>query len=135
MQPFEIATLSLFLFSYLYTAARSIATPEQYRVSEVEFYKTGKQHWLDKAMFGVGAASFLTLMLHFVLESFRVGQLLLYGQVILFIVVLPMHYIDIARKRMSRTLGTKSNANYRASGWKKVAIAAIMIALPLIVKR
>jgi hypothetical protein len=135
MQPFEIATLALFLISYLYSAVRSIATPEQYRSAEVEFYKTGKQHPVDRIMFGVGALSFVTLMIHFAREPFHVGQLVLYAQVVLFLVVLPMHYIDVARKRMSKTLGTKSNKDYRNSGLKKFAIAAVMIALPLILKK
>lgn len=135
MQPFETLTLVLFLLQYLYTAVRSIATPDQYRAAEVAFYKTGKASVPDAVMMAGGAASFLTFLGHLMFEAPYPGQLLLYGQVVMFAVVLPLHFLAITQKRMSKTLGAKSNSDYRNSGYKKIAIAVVMVALPVIFHR
>ena len=101
----------------------------------MDFYKTGKARALDTTMLIMGASSVIPLLLHFIFESFRVGQLILYAQVILFMLVFPMHFLPVARKRMSKALGAKSNADYRNSGYRKLLLAALMIALPLILKK
>jgi hypothetical protein len=133
MKPFELATMALFLSSYLFTALRAILTPDAYRSNEVKFYKQGTMVWDVLLPFVLGALAFPALLLHFVMEPARLGEILLYAQVMLFLVIMPMHFMPFMRNRMTRTLSGKSNADYRKSGLQKIAIAAVMIALPFLV--
>jgi hypothetical protein len=132
MKPLELATLVLFLASYLFTAFRAILTPEGYRSSEVRFYKENVKGWDIMLPFALGALSLPALIVHFIVETPRVGELLLYVQVLLFVVVLPMHFTSFMRKRMTSTLSGKSNSDYRRSGIIKVLVSGAMIALPLL---
>jgi hypothetical protein len=133
MQPIEQFALIAFLFSSFYQAARAIAAPDAYREEEVRFYKTGKPGVTEVVTFGVGEIAFILTLLHVILETPKLGQALLYAQVLLFTVMLPLHFMPFMRNRMSRTLGAKSNADYRRSGMIKVVVGAVMIALPFVV--
>jgi hypothetical protein len=133
MQPLELATLVLFLASYLFTALRAVLAPDAYRASEVRFYKERKKGWDILLPFALGALALPVLIAHFVLETARVAELILYVQVMLSVVVMPMHFMPFMRGRMTRTLSGKSNSDYRRSGLLKMLIAAVMVALPLLV--
>lgn len=135
MQPLELATLVIFLASYLFTALRAVLAPEGYRASEVRFYKEGRKAWDVMLPFALGALALPLLVAHFILETARIAELVLYVQVMLSVVVLPMHFMPFMRGRMTRTLSGKSNSDYRRSGLLKILVAAAMVALPLLFAR
>lgn len=132
MQTFEFVTMIAFLVMYLGSAFRAIATPEQYRNAEITFYKTGKPTFFESFSFGLTGAAFVFLIIHFVTESARVSQTLLYAMVILFEIMMPFHFMPFFRERMSSSLKKKTPVQYRSSGLKRLAIGAAIILLPII---
>ncbi len=132
MQTLELFALIAFLTSYVGSALRAIATPEQYRTSEMEFYRSGKPGWFELVNFALTGMAFVLLVAHFILEIPRVSQILLYAMIILFDLMIPFHFMKFFRDRMVGTLKQKTAAQYRNSGLKRLAIAAAIILLPLI---
>ncbi len=132
MQTFELLTLIAFLTMYLGSALRAIIAPAQYRQSEIAFYKTGRPGVFEMLSFGLTSLALVFLIIHFVLESASLGQIVLYAMVILFEIILPFHFMSFYRDRMVRTLQNKTDADYRNSGYKRLAIGAVIILLPLI---
>ena len=132
MQTFEASALILFVVSYLFGALRSYFTPEVYRQEELQFYKSGKPSTMLLVSFLLASAAFVMLIVHFILEDIRIGQLVLYYQVILFEIVFPFHFMPFFRDRMVKTLTKKTAADYRKHGLKRLAIAVVIIALPFI---
>ncbi|MFZ1731890.1 MAG: hypothetical protein WBQ23_13305 [Bacteroidota bacterium] len=132
MQTFELATMITFLAMYVGSAMRAIAAPDQYRESEIAFYKTGKPAIFELLSFLLTGAAFVLLMLHFVMEKAHMSQALLYGMVILFDIMLPFHFTPFFRERMASSLKKKTASQYRSSGLKRLAISAVIILLPII---
>ncbi|MCB2203972.1 hypothetical protein KQI65_04430 [bacterium] len=132
MQTFELLTLVAFLIMYLGSALRAILTPESYREAEITFYKSGKPGAFELISFAFTSLAFILLIVHFVMETAQVGQILLYAMVILFEIILPFHFMPFYRDRMVSTLNKKTPAEYRSSGMKRLAIGAIIILLPMI---
>lgn len=132
MQPFELLTTIVFLTMYAGSALRAIIAPEAYRAAEILFYKNGKPALFELAAFVLTGVAFLLLLVHFVIETPRVSQILLYGMVILFEVMLPFHFMPFFRERMASTLSAKTPAKYRSSGLTRLGIAALIVLLPLI---
>ncbi|MDH7515393.1 MAG: hypothetical protein QHI48_05945 [Bacteroidota bacterium] len=135
MQPFELATLVLFLASYLLPAVRAILRPVSFREAEIVFYKTGKPRLFEILVWVLIGASVVTLIIHFAVEKPRVGQLLLYVMVLMFALVVPLNFVPFLRTRTQKTLNEKSAADYRASGIRKIAVAALIVLLPFIIGR
>ena len=132
MQTFELLTMVAFLIMYLGSALRAITTPEQYRDAEVEFYKTGKPGVFELIGFIFTSLAFALLILHFVTETARLGQIVLYAMVILFEIIMPFHFMSFYRSRMVSSLKQKTPAEYRSSGLKRLAIGGVIVLLPLI---
>ena len=132
MQTFEFATMVAFLIMYLGSAFRAIATPDQYRDAEIVFYKTGKPALFELLSFVLTGAAFVLLVMHFVLETAKVSQILLYAMVLLFDIMMPFHFMPFFRDRMAGSLKQKSASQYRNSGLKRLAIGAAIILLPMI---
>ena len=132
MQTFELLTTAVFLIMYAGSALRAIIAPEHYRSAEVAFYKSGKPALFELLSFMLTGAAFVLLVMHFVLETPRVSQVLLYGMVILFDLMLPFHFMPFFRERMASSLQQKSAEKYRGSGLKRLAIAAAIVVIPLI---
>ncbi len=132
MQTFELLTMVAFLLMYLGSAFRAIVAPEAYRDAEIAFYKSGKPGVFEIASFALTSLAFILLIVHFVLETAAMGQIVLYAMVILFEIILPFHFMSFYRDRMVSTLGKKTAAEYRSSGMKRLAIGAVIILLPLI---
>jgi hypothetical protein len=134
MQQFELAALVLFLLSYLYSGARAVFTPTSYKEEELRFYSSGKMKADEYIVFGAGVFSLLAVILHFVLETARIGEIALYVQIALFIIVLPFHFMGLFKARMQSTLKKKNEGDYRKAGMRKFLIGALMIAAPFIIK-
>ena len=132
MQTFELLTMIAFLTMYLGSAMRAIIAPAQYRESEIAFYKTGRPGAFELLSFVFTMLAFVFLIVHFVLETASLGQIVLYAMVILFEIILPFHFMPFYRDRMVRTLQRKTDSDYRNSGYKRLAIGAVIILLPLI---
>lgn len=132
MQPFELLTMIAFLVMYLGSALRAITVPEKYRDAEVEFYKTGKPGLFELVGFLFTSLAFAMLILHFMTENARLGQIVLYAMVILFEIIIPFHFMSFYRTRMVSSLKQKTPAEYRSSGWKRIAIGVVIILLPLL---
>jgi hypothetical protein len=132
MQTFELLALVTFLTSYLLSALRAIATPEQYRDREIEFYRSGKPGVFELVSFVLTGLALGFLIVHFVLETPKISQLLLYGMIIIFDLMMPFHFFPFFRDRMASSLKQKTADQYRSSGLKRLAIAALIILLPLI---
>ncbi len=132
MQTFELLALVAFLASYLLSALRAIATPEQYREREIEFYRSGKLGVFELATFVLTGLALGLLIVHFVLETPKISQILLYAMIIIFDVMMPFHFFPFFRNRMVSSLKQKTAAQYRSSGLKRLAIAAVIILIPLI---
>ena len=135
MQPFELATFLTFISSYLVAASRAIFTPLDYRDAEIRFYQSGRPGGLELATFVLGGAAFAVMLAHFIFEHARLGEIVLYAQVSLFVLVLPFHFMPFLRKRMVSTLSRKSRVDYTHSGFKKIFIALVMVLLPVILQR
>lgn len=133
-QPLEITGLVLFLISYLYSGFRAMLTPAGYREEELRFYGKGGMKFDEYLVFGAGLAAFFVVLLHVIFETPRVGELLLYGQVVLFIITLPFHYMDLFRGRMASTLKKKTDRDYKNAGFRKIVVSAFMILAPIIVR-
>jgi hypothetical protein len=134
MQPLEITGLVLFLVSYLYSGFRALLTPEGYREEELRFYSKGGMRMDEIIVFGAGALSFLVVILHAFFETLRVGEILLYAQVILFVIVLPFHFMDLYRGRMVSTLKKKSDKDYKNAGFRKVVVSGLMILAAVVIQ-
>ncbi|MBN1448232.1 MAG: hypothetical protein JXA28_09905 [Bacteroidetes bacterium] len=132
MQTFELLTMIAFLTMYMGSALRAIVAPGAYREAEIAFYNTGKPGIFEIFSFSLTSLALGTLVAHFVLETAHVGQIVLYAMVILFELILPFHFMPFYRDRMVRTLKNKTDADYRSSGYKRLAIGAVIILLPLI---
>jgi hypothetical protein len=132
MQKYETLTLVVFLVPYLLTAGRAIAMPAQYKEAEIQFYKTGKPALFDLLFFVLSTAAFALLVMHFSTETPRMAQLVLYVLVIMTEATIPLLFFPFLRERTKSTLNRKTTGDYRNAGLRKVAIAAVMIALPLI---
>ena len=132
MQTFELATLLAFLVMYVGSALRAIVDPKGYRESEISFYRSGRPGLFELLTFGLTGVALAFLIIHFVLETARVSQILLYAMVILFSIMVPFHFMPFFRERMTSTLRQKTDAQYRSSGYKRLAIAAVMVVIPLI---
>ena len=132
MQTFELLTMTAFLIMYLGSALRAVITPEAYRDAEIAFYKSGKPGAFELLSFSFTTLAFMLLILHFVMETASVGQIVLYAMVILFEIILPFHFMPFYRDRMVSSLAKKTSAEYRSSGVKRFGIGAIIILLPLI---
>ncbi|MBE0643624.1 MAG: hypothetical protein IH600_06055 [Bacteroidetes bacterium] len=132
MQTFELAAMIVFLVMYIGSALRAITAPEQYRSAEIAFYKSGKPAMFELLSFVLTGAAFALLILHFVLETARLSQIVLYAMIILFDVMLPLHFTPFFRDRMAGSLKQKTPAQYRNSGWKRMAIGAAIILIPII---
>lgn len=132
MQTFELLTMIAFLTMYLGSALRAIVAPSQYRQAEITFYKTGRPGVFELLSFTLTTLALIFLILHFILETASLGQIVLYAMVILFEVILPFHFMPFYRDRMVRTLHNKTDTDYRNSGFKRLAIGAVIIVLPLI---
>ena len=135
MQPYEIATLSLFAAYSAMQALRALLAPGKYKEAELRFYKTGKPDLFDAAVFVLTGAALVALILHFTAERARLGQLLLYVQVILFAATLPLNFMPFLRERTKSTLNRKSTADYKSSGLKKLVLIAITVLAPFIFTR
>ncbi|MBL0176449.1 MAG: hypothetical protein IPP94_14495 [Ignavibacteria bacterium] len=133
MQKFETLSLILFLCAYLLTAIRAIATPAQYKEAELRFYKTGKPGSFDLLFFALSSAAFAMLLVHFITEVPKLGQLVLYVQIIMTELTIPLNFISFLRDRTKNTLNKKTSADYRNAGLRKFAIAAVMLILPFVV--
>jgi len=81
----------------------------------------------------MSSVAFVAMVSHFIFETARLGQIMLYAQVTLFTFVLPFHFIGFFRARMKSSLGAKTEMHYRNSGKRKLMIAVIMIILPFII--
>ena len=132
MQTFELYALIVFLLSYVGSALRAIVMPEQFRDSELEFYKSGKPGIFEIANFALTGAAFVLLVVHLVTETPHLYQILLYGMIILFDMMIPFHFMKFFRDRMVGTLKQKTAEQYRSSGLKRLGIAAVIVLLPLI---
>ena len=132
MQLFEFLTTLAFLTMYAGSALRAIIAPEAYRSAEIAFYKSGKPALFELAAFVLTGAAFVLLVIHFVTETPRVSQILLYGMVILFDIMLPFHFLPFFRERMASTLSVKTPEKYRSSGLTRLGIAALIVLFPLI---
>ena len=132
MQTFELLTTVAFLLMYAGSALRAILAPERYREAEIAFYRSGKPAVFELLGFVLTGIAFVLLIIHFVVETPRIGQLLLYAMVIIFDIMLPFHFLPFFRERMSSSLKQKTPAQYRSSGYKRLAIAAAIIVLPYI---
>lgn len=132
MQNFEIATLIVFLTMYAGSALRAILDPKGYRESEIAFYRSGRPGTFELLTFLMTGAALALLIVHFVLETAKVSQVLLYAMVILFDLMIPFHFMPFFRERMASSLKQKSDAQYRSSGFKRLAIAAAIIIIPFI---
>jgi hypothetical protein len=132
MQTFELLATIVFLVMYAGSAVRAIIAPEQYRDSEIAFYKSGRPALFELTGFVLTGAAFVLLVLHLTLETPLISQLLLYGMVMLFALMLPFHFLPFFRERMASSLKQKSAEKYRGSGLKRLAIAAAIVLLPLI---
>ncbi|PLX31545.1 MAG: hypothetical protein C0600_05610 [Ignavibacteria bacterium] len=132
MQTFELLTMIAFLIMYLGSALRAITMPDQYRDAEVEFYKTGKPGLFELVGFVFTSLAFALLIVHFVTEPARLGQVVLYAMVILFEIIMPFHFMSFYRSRMVSSLKNKTPADYKSSGLKRMAIGVVIILLPLI---
>ena len=132
MQTFELLSMVAFLTMYLGSALRAIAMPEAYRQAELAFYKTGKPGVFELISFMLTSLAFVLLVVHFVMEPARLGQVVLYAMVILFEIIMPFHFMPFYRDRMVSSLGKKTAAEYRSSGMKRLGIGAIIILLPMI---
>ena len=132
MQTFELLTMAVFLLMYAGSALRAILAPDRYREAEVAFYKSGRPALFELIGFVLTGAAFALLIVHFVVETPRLGQALLYAMVILFDIMMPFHFLPFFRERMSSSLKKKTPAEYRSSGYKRLAIAAAIVLIPLI---
>ncbi|MDX9758122.1 MAG: hypothetical protein RBU27_03085 [Bacteroidota bacterium] len=132
MQLFELLTTIAFLTMYAGSALRAIIAPASYRAAEIAFYKSGKPALLELAAFVLTGVAFVFLLVHFIIEIPRVSQILLYGMVILFEIMLPFHFLPFFRDRMVSTLSVKTAEKYRSSGLTRLGIAALIILIPLI---
>ena len=132
MQTFELLTMAVFLLMYAGSALRAILAPDRYREAEVAFYKSGRPALFELIGFVLTGAAFALLIVHFVVETPRLGQALLYAMVILFAIMMPFHFLPCFRERMSSSLKKKTPAEYRSSGYKRLAIAAAIVLIPLI---
>lgn len=132
MQTFELLTTIVFLLMYAGSALRAIIAPERYREAELAFYRSGKPALFELLGFVLTGAAFALLIVHFVVETPRLGQLLLYAMVIIFDIMLPFHFLPFFRERMAGSLKQKTPDQYRNSGYKRLAISAAIIILPLI---
>lgn len=132
MQTFELLTMIAFLTMYLGSALRAIVSPADYRQAEIAFYKTGRPGAFELISFALTTLALAFLIIHFVLETASLGQILLYAMVILFELILPFHFMPFYRDRMMRTLQQKTDADYRNSGYKRLAIGTVIILLPLL---
>lgn len=132
MQTFELLTMIAFLTMYLGSALRAIIAPGSYRQAEINFYRTGKPGVFELLSFALTSLALALLIVHFVLETAHLSQIVLYVMVILFEVILPFHFMPFYRDRMVKTLKNKSDSDYRNSGLKRLAIGAVIILLPLI---
>ena len=133
-QPLEITGLVLFLISYMYSGFRALITPTGYREEELRFYGKGGMKFDEIVVFGAGAASFVVVLLHVIFETPRVGEILLYGQVILFVMVLPFHFLSLFRGRMASTLKKKSDKDYKNAGLRKIVVSGLMILAAVIIR-
>ncbi len=133
MQPVETAALVLFLISYFYSGVRALLTPAGYREEEVRFYSGGGMKFDEYIVFGTGALSFAAVIVHLILETPKVGEIILYGQVAMFVLVLPFHFIGLFKARMVATLKKKTDSAYRNAGLLKLIVGAAMIAAPFII--
>ena len=101
----------------------------------MRFYTTGKAGPFELLIFFLSFASFVLLVIHLTKEQPKIGQLLLYVQVIMFTATIPLNFIPFLRKRTKNTLSRKSTANYRTSGLGKLALAALTVLVPFILTR
>lgn len=134
MQPLEFTGLVLFLVSYLYSGFRALVTPEGYREEELRFYTKGGMKTDEIIVFGAGALSFIIVILHAFFETLRIGEILLYAQVIMFVIILPFHFMDLFRGRMVSTLKKKTDKDYKNAGFRKVVISGLMILAAVIIQ-
>lgn len=134
MQPLELTGLILFLISYLYAGFRALLTPEGYREEEIRFYTKGGMKADEYIVFGFGLLAFIVVIFHAILEGPRMGQILLYGQVVMFVLVLPFHFMSLFRGRMSSTLKKKTDKEYKSAGTRKIIVSALMILAPIIIQ-
>jgi len=132
MQTYEFLAMIVFLVMYLGSAVRAIIAPGAYREAEIAFYKSGKPGIFEQLSFILTSLALAFLVLHFVFETPRLGQIVLYAMVILFELILPFHFMPFYRDRMVRTLQNKSDADYRSSGYRRLVIGAVIVLLPLI---
>ena len=101
MQTFELLTMTAFLIMYLGSALHAVITPEAYRDAEIAFYKSGKPGAFELLSFSFTTLAFMLLILHFVMETASVGQIVLYAMAFASL-ILPQ------RKGWSRLLGIPS---------------------------
>jgi hypothetical protein len=135
MQTFELLTMVSFLAAYVAGALRAIVTPELFREREIEFYRSGRPGIFEIWTFSLQGLALGMLAAHFVLETPKVSQILLYGMVIVFDLMIPFHFLPFFRDRMASTLKQKTAVQYRSSGMKRLILAAGIILLPLIYGR
>jgi hypothetical protein len=132
MQTIETIALAVFLLMYLMSAVRALTAPMAFREAELSFYKTGKPGPFLLANFVLGSLAFALVVVHLLFETPRIAEGILYFQVVMFEIVLPFHFMPFFRQRMVNTLGKKTADQYRSLGWKRIAIAVVMVAVPLL---
>ncbi len=131
MKTIESIMFFTFLVSYSYVALRSIFWPEVARVNEIRFFSSPGLDPSDIIPHGLAAISAIAMVAHLTLEGFVAGQIVLYVNVILFIIFSLAHWTHTYRTKMLERVRATRPSGYQAAGIRKLALIVIMVALPI----
>jgi len=131
METIESVMFFTFLVSYSYLALSSIFWPEVARINDIRFFSSPGLSPSDVITHGLAAISAIAMVAHLALEGFVAGQIVLYVNVILFVMFSLAHWTYTYRTKMLERVRATHPSSYQATGVRKLALIVIMVALPI----
>lgn len=135
MQPIESVMFYTFLVSYSFTAIRALLWPEQVRISEIRFFSSPSIYMADVLVFSLAAIGATAMAGHLWIEGFVIGQIILYFNLALFLLLSMAHWTSIFRNRKLQQARAAHAYSYKAIGLRRLALVILMIVLPITLPR
>lgn len=135
MQPFESVMFGAFLGSYSYGAVRALFWPERFRISQIRFFSSEGLYFSDIVVFGLASVAAMAMVAHLSMEKFVPGHIILYTNLVLFVVFSSAHWTSVFRERKLLQAMAASPSSYKALGLRRVALIILMVALPITLPR
>ncbi len=135
IQPIESVMFFTFLLSYSYVAVRNLFWPEQARIDKIRFFSAPSLYLSDTLVFGLAAVGAAAMVGHLWIEGFVLGQILLYLNLILFVLLSAAHWTSVFRIRKLEKARAARISSYKAAGLRRLAVIILMIVLPITLPR